>query len=73
MDVAFLALLHLTSLTGLALLAFRGTAAMGVLLVVHLGVVAAFFVTAPYGKLVHAVLRYGALVRYAAERSREEA
>src|SRR5499425_1566691 len=38
MDVAFLVLLFLTSLTGLVLLALRDTAAMGTLLVIHLAV-----------------------------------
>ncbi len=67
MDVAFLAMLFLTSSTGLALLAFRETAAMGTLLVIHLGFVAGLFITAPYGKFAHVVYRYAALVRYAIE------
>jgi citrate/tricarballylate utilization protein len=68
MDVAFLAMLFLTSLTGLALLALRETAAMGVLLALHLGVVLALFLTLPYGKFVHGLYRFLALVRYAQER-----
>jgi citrate/tricarballylate utilization protein len=67
MDVAFLAMLFLTSLTGLALLAFRETAAMGMLLAIHLGVVFALFFTMPYGKFVHGLYRFLALVRYARE------
>jgi citrate/tricarballylate utilization protein len=70
MDVAFLALLFLTGLTGLALLAFRETAAMGSLLAIHLAMVLALFVTMPYGKFVHAGYRFAALVRYHAERRR---
>ena len=73
MDVAFLVLLFLTSFTGLALLAFRETAAMGMLLVIHLGVVAGLFITLPYGKFAHVVYRYAALVRYAIEQRRAEA
>ena len=56
--------------TGLLLLGFRATAAMGLLLVVHLGVVMALFLTLPYGKFVHGIYRGAALVRYALERSR---
>jgi citrate/tricarballylate utilization protein len=73
MDVAFLALLFLTSLTGLLLLALRETAAMGTLLVIHLGMVAGLFITMPYGKFAHVVYRYAALVRYAIEQRRAEA
>lgn len=68
MDVAFLWLLMLTGITGLALLALRETAAMGTLLAVHLGIVLGMFVTFPYGKMVHAVYRLGALIKFAHER-----
>jgi citrate/tricarballylate utilization protein len=70
MDVGFLALLSLTSATGLALLVLRETSAMGVLLAVHLGVVLALFLTLPYGKFVHALYRFAALVRFHIERKR---
>ncbi len=70
MDIAFIVLLILTSLTGLLLLAFRETPAMGILLVVHLGVVMALFLTLPYGKFVHGIYRAAALVKFARERSR---
>jgi citrate/tricarballylate utilization protein len=68
MDLAFLAMLLLTGLTGLALLALRETAAMGLLLALHLGVVLALFLTFPYGKFVHGLYRFLALIRYARER-----
>jgi len=68
MDAAFLVMLFLTSLTGLLLLALRETSAMGVLLAVHLAVVLALFLSMPYGKFVHGLYRYAALVKYAAER-----
>jgi citrate/tricarballylate utilization protein len=70
MDVGFLALLFFASLTGLLLLILRETPAMGTLLAAHLGVVAGLFITMPYGKFVHAVYRYAALVRNAVEQSR---
>ncbi len=70
MDVGFLVLLFLVSVTGLMLLALRETAAMGVLLAAHLGLVMALFITLPYGKFVHAAYRFAALVRYHLERKR---
>ncbi len=68
MDTAFILMLLLISITGLALLLWRDTAAMGPLLALHLGVVFALFITLPYGKFVHGLYRYAALVRYARER-----
>ena len=70
MELAFLGLLAALSLTGLATLLLRSTALMPLLLVVHLAVVFAFFVTAPYTKLVHGLYRYAALVVDAGERRR---
>jgi citrate/tricarballylate utilization protein len=70
MDVSFLVLLFLTSLTGMLLLVLRETAAMGLLLRIHLGVVLGLFLTLPYGKFVHGIYRSGALVRSALEASR---
>ena len=67
MDFAFLAMLFATSLTGLLLLVLRPTPAMPLLLALHLGVVFALFITMPYGKFVHGLYRFAALVRYAKE------
>jgi citrate/tricarballylate utilization protein len=67
MDMGFLVLLFLTSLTGSLLLALRETPAMGVVLAVHLGMVLGLFLTMPYGKFVHAIYRAAALVRHAVE------
>ncbi len=68
MEIAFLAMLFLTGLSGLALLMLRDTPIMGGLLLVHLGIVFALFATMPYGKFVHGIYRYLALVYYAKER-----
>jgi citrate/tricarballylate utilization protein len=67
MDVAFTVLLFLTTLTGMMLLCLRATPFMGYLLTIHIGFVVALFVTMPYGKFVHGIYRYGALVRNAIE------
>ncbi len=68
MDMAFIALLFFTSLTGLALLFLRDTSAMAVLLAVHLGVVMALFATLPYGKFAHGMYRSAALLKSAIEK-----
>ena len=66
-DSGFTWLLLATSATGLALLAFRDTYAMPMLLAIHLGAVLALFLTLPYGKFVHGLYRYLALARRAEE------
>ena len=67
LDESFIALLFLTSLTGFLLLGLRERAVMSTVLVVHLGVVLALFVTLPYGKFVHGFYRTAALIQYAIE------
>jgi citrate/tricarballylate utilization protein len=67
MAVAFLAMLFLTGLSGLALLVWRDSGAMGLLLALHLGMVFALFITMPYGKFVHGLYRFAALMKYARE------
>jgi citrate/tricarballylate utilization protein len=68
MDLGFIALLFLTSLTGLALLAWRDTSAMALLLALHLGAVMALFLTMPYGKFAHGIYRSVALLKWAVEK-----
>lgn len=68
MDYGFIALLFLTSLTGLLLWLGRGTPALALLLALHLGVVMALFATLPYGKFAHGIFRSASLWRYAVER-----
>lgn len=68
MDRAFIALLFFTSLTGLALMIWRDTTAMALMLAVHLGVVMALFGTLPYGKFAHGVFRCAALLKWAIEK-----
>ena len=68
MDTAFIAMLFLVSLTGFLLMILRDTGAMGILLAVHLGVVLGLFLSLPYGKFVHGLYRFLALVKYASER-----
>jgi citrate/tricarballylate utilization protein len=68
MDLGFIALLFLTSLTGLALMIWRDTSFLALLLAVHLGVVMALFVTLPYGKFAHGIFRSAALLKWAIEK-----
>ncbi|PVE23006.1 tricarballylate utilization protein TcuB [Microvirga sp. KLBC 81] len=68
MEMAFIVMLFLVSLTGLLLLVLRATPAMGTMLALHMGFVFGFFITMPYSKFVHGIYRFGALVRYAKER-----
>jgi citrate/tricarballylate utilization protein len=68
MDRGFIALLLLTSATGLALLAWRDSAVMPALLAVHLGVVMALFATLPYGKFAHGIYRSAALLKSSIEK-----
>lgn len=68
MDTAFVAMLFLLGLTGLLLEFLRATPAAGILLCLHLGVVLGFFLTMPYGKFIHGIWRFTALLRHAAER-----
>ena len=68
MDLGFIALLFLVSLSGLLLWWARGSNAMALLLCLHLGAVMALFATLPYGKFAHGVFRSAALLRYAVEK-----
>ena len=68
MDRGFIALLLLTSASGLALLMLRDTSMMPLLLAVHLGIVMALFLTLPYGKFAHGVYRSAALLKWAVEK-----
>ncbi|MCM2297395.1 tricarballylate utilization 4Fe-4S protein TcuB [Rhodoferax sp.] len=68
MDYGFIALLFLTSATGLLLWLARATPALALLLALHLGVVMALFATLPYGKFAHGIFRAASLLRYAVEK-----
>jgi len=69
LGTAFLMLLFATSLTGLLLLMLRDRPYMPTLLIVHLAIVFALFVTLPYGKFVHGIYRAAALVKFRREES----
>jgi citrate/tricarballylate utilization protein len=68
MDLGFIALLFLVAASGLALAVARSTAAMPLLLCLHLGAVMALFATLPYGKFAHGIYRGAALLKWSIER-----
>lgn len=73
MDVSFLILLLLASLSGLVLMLVGGTQWVGLLLSFHLGVVMTLFLTMPYGKFIHGFYRLIALVTFALEHNQQRA
>lgn len=64
-EYAFVCLLLLVGVTGLLLYAGKGTVIAGGVLIVHLAVVATFFVAIPYSKMAHGFFRMAALLREA--------
>ncbi|NVO16321.1 MAG: tricarballylate utilization 4Fe-4S protein TcuB [Rhodoplanes sp.] len=68
LNTVFLVLLGLVSASGLAVLALRETALMGLALTLHLGLVTGFFLVLPASKMVHAPYRAAALLRAAVDR-----
>ncbi|MGH8415841.1 MAG: tricarballylate utilization 4Fe-4S protein TcuB [Pseudomonas sp.] len=68
MDRGFIALLLVVSASGLALLGWRESHFLGLLLAIHLGLVMAFFLTMPYSKFAHGIFRSAALLKYAIEK-----
>jgi citrate/tricarballylate utilization protein len=67
-DYGLLVQLLMISITGFAVLIWRESSAMGLLLLLHLGWVLGFFLLLPYGKFVHGVYRFAALLRFHAEK-----
>jgi citrate/tricarballylate utilization protein len=72
MDYGFMALLFATAATGLAAWATRSTAALPLMLALHLGAVMALFLTLPYGKFAHGIYRSAALLRHTVERKQPD-
>ena len=68
MDLGFIALLLIIGLSGLILALVHDTAALPLLLCLHLGSVMALFATAPYSKSAHGAFRCAALLKWAIER-----
>lgn len=73
MDVSFLALLLLTSISGLLLMLVKDTQWVGLVLNLHLGIVMTFFLSMPYGKFIHGFYRLIALVVFAIEKEKHQA
>ena len=68
MDLSFISLLFLISLSGLVLLLLRNSTWMALTLSIHLGFVMALFITMPYGKFAHGIFRSAALLKNAIEK-----
>jgi citrate/tricarballylate utilization protein len=68
MDLGFIALLFLISVSGLGLWLARGHTSMPTWLAVHLGAVMALFATLPYNKFAHGIFRTASLLRHAVEK-----
>ncbi|WP_212524500.1 tricarballylate utilization 4Fe-4S protein TcuB [Actibacterium sp. MT2.3-13A] len=62
-EMAFVLMLALVALTGLALYAATGTVLVPALTALHLGFVLGFFLMTPYSKMVHGFYRLAALAR----------
>jgi citrate/tricarballylate utilization protein len=72
LDSAFLAALILVCMTGIAVLVTqKSVGVVHVVLLAHLATIIMFYITVPYGKMMHAVYRFGALVRYARDTAAE--
>lgn len=61
-EMAFVLLLCIVAVTGLALYVSTGTAWVGSFLAVHLGAVFTFFILLPWTKMVHGFFRLAALI-----------
>lgn len=72
MDVSFLVLLFLTSLSGLVLMALKDTPWLAASLSIHLGVVLTLFLAMPYGKFIHGFYRLIALIAFAVEKHEQK-
>ncbi|MFK7858222.1 MAG: tricarballylate utilization 4Fe-4S protein TcuB [Granulosicoccus sp.] len=64
-EYVFIVLLFLVSTTGLLLYGFSGTSLASASLIIHLSVVATFFIAIPYSKMAHGFFRLAALIREA--------
>jgi len=67
MDLSFIVMLLMTSVTGLLLLLLRDSTMMPPVLVIHLGFVLGLFLTLPYSKFVHGIYRTAALLKFSSE------
>ncbi len=62
-DYLFMLLLGSVAFTGMGTLVLRDTPYMGIAFAIHMGFVLSVFLLAPYGKFLHFVYRYAALLK----------
>lgn len=70
-DYGLLIALEFLALSGLATLLTRSTSAFGIVFLIHLSSIVLAFALAPYGKFVHVIFRFLALLRDNFERAEE--
>lgn len=63
LDYPFTIMLNLTGITGVAMVLDTGHPFAGLIFAIHMAIIFTVFVTAPYGKFVHLVFRYEALLK----------
>lgn len=71
MDLVFLGNLDAVAVSGMLTLLLRGTALLGPILGLHIACLFALYVTAPYGKFVHSVYRFAAILEDRVSRTRQ--
>ena len=71
LDYPFTIMLNLTGITGVAMILDIGHPFAGLIFAIHMSIIFTVFITAPYGKFVHLVFRYEALLKNRIEEQKQ--